>query len=208
MAGGDGAVTSVQSGLAHCGLLKSSVIERSSSCLMLSKQKMTWEDSVPQRLQCRLYPCREEEKFHNLPHSSHSVCDMEIASLEQLEQFSSFVQNQGLLLSYSFQFGILSSLLCYIYLQPRLIFGLYYSIQHHRLNGHESEQTPGDSERQGSLACCSPWGHRVRHDLVTEQQQILSHHFLTCQFHLHCVCEYTHRKIHKAYILSQLIIIK
>ena len=29
---------------------------------------------------------------------------------------------------------------------------------HHRLNGHESEQTPGDSEGQGSLACCSPWG--------------------------------------------------
>ena len=24
---------------------------------------------------------------------------------------------------------------------------------HHRLNGHEFEQTPGDSERQGSLAC-------------------------------------------------------
>ena len=31
---------------------------------------------------------------------------------------------------------------------------------HHRLNGHEFEQTPGDSERQGSLMCCSPWGHK------------------------------------------------
>ena len=31
---------------------------------------------------------------------------------------------------------------------------------HHWLNGHEFEQTPGDSEGQGSLACCSPWGHR------------------------------------------------
>ena len=29
---------------------------------------------------------------------------------------------------------------------------------HHRLNGHESEQAPGESEGQGSLACCSPWG--------------------------------------------------
>ena len=28
---------------------------------------------------------------------------------------------------------------------------------HHRLNGHESEETLGDSEGQGSLACCSPW---------------------------------------------------
>ena len=24
----------------------------------------------------------------------------------------------------------------------------------------EFEQTPGDSERQGSLACCSPWGYK------------------------------------------------
>ena len=29
---------------------------------------------------------------------------------------------------------------------------------HHQLNGHEFEQTPGDSEGQGRLACCSPWG--------------------------------------------------
>ena len=27
-------------------------------------------------------------------------------------------------------------------------------------NGHEFEQTPGDSEEQGSLVCCSPWGHK------------------------------------------------
>ena len=31
---------------------------------------------------------------------------------------------------------------------------------HHQLNGHEFEQTLGDSEGQGSLACCSPWGHK------------------------------------------------
>ena len=31
---------------------------------------------------------------------------------------------------------------------------------HHQLHGHEFEQTVGDSEGQGSLACCSPWGHR------------------------------------------------
>ena len=29
---------------------------------------------------------------------------------------------------------------------------------HHRLNGHEFEQTPGVNERQGSLVCCSRWG--------------------------------------------------
>ena len=30
--------------------------------------------------------------------------------------------------------------------------------QHYRLNLHEFEQTPGDSEGQGSLACYSSWG--------------------------------------------------
>ena len=37
---------------------------------------------------------------------------------------------------------------------------------HHQLNGQEFEQTPGDSEGQGSLACCSPW--------VTKSQKGLS----------------------------------
>ena len=31
--------------------------------------------------------------------------------------------------------------------------------RHHQLNGHECKQTPGDSDGQGSLLCCSPWGH-------------------------------------------------
>ena len=38
----------------------------------------------------------------------------------------------------------------------------------HWLNEHESEQTPGDSEGQGSLACCSLWGHRS--ELGTTEQ--------------------------------------
>ena len=31
-------------------------------------------------------------------------------------------------------------------------------LKHHGLNGHESEQTLGDSEGHGNLVCCSPWG--------------------------------------------------
>ena len=31
--------------------------------------------------------------------------------------------------------------------------GWYY-----QLNGHEFVQAPGDSDGQGSLACCNPWG--------------------------------------------------
>ena len=30
----------------------------------------------------------------------------------------------------------------------------------HQLNGHESEPTQGEGEGQGSLACCTSWGHR------------------------------------------------
>ena len=30
---------------------------------------------------------------------------------------------------------------------------------YHRLDGHEFEQTQGDSEGQGSLVFCSPWRH-------------------------------------------------
>ena len=37
----------------------------------------------------------------------------------------------------------------------------------HRLNEHEFEQTPGESEGQGSLACCSPWD---RKQLDTSEQ--------------------------------------
>ena len=46
---------------------------------------------------------------------------------------------------------------------------------HHQLNGHEFEQTPGDGEGQGSLACCSPW---VRKELdMTEQLNDEGSHF-------------------------------
>ena len=38
---------------------------------------------------------------------------------------------------------------------------------HHRLNGHEFEQAPGDSEGQGSLVCCSSWS--CKESDMTEQ---------------------------------------
>ena len=45
--------------------------------------------------------------------------------------------------------------------------------QHHWLNEHEFEQILEDSEGQGSLVCCSPWGHKEpdKHNLATEWQQ-------------------------------------
>ena len=44
---------------------------------------------------------------------------------------------------------------------------------HHQFSGHESEQTLGDSEGQGSLESAVYGGCRVRHNLVTEQQLLL-----------------------------------
>ena len=40
---------------------------------------------------------------------------------------------------------------------------------HHQLNGHEFEHILGDREGHGSLASCSPWGHKESHNLATEQ---------------------------------------
>ena len=38
---------------------------------------------------------------------------------------------------------------------------------HHRLNGHESEWTPGVGDGQGGLACCGSWG--CKESDMTEQ---------------------------------------
>ena len=42
----------------------------------------------------------------------------------------------------------------------RWLGALGQSVFFHLLNEHEFEQTLKDSEGQGSLACCSPWGHK------------------------------------------------
>ena len=44
---------------------------------------------------------------------------------------------------------------------------------HHQLNGHGFKQAPGDGEGQGSLMCCSPWGHKELDITETEQQDSL-----------------------------------
>ena len=49
---------------------------------------------------------------------------------------------------------------------------------HHKLNGHEFDQTLGNSEGQGSLARCSPWSCKEL-DMIEQlnnQQVILSNH--------------------------------
>ena len=48
---------------------------------------------------------------------------------------------------------------------------------HHQLNGHKFEQTLGDGDGQGRLACCSPWG---REESDTTKQLHESHQWLQC----------------------------
>ena len=65
---------------------------------------------------------------------------------------------------------------------------------HHQLDGHYFEQASGVGNGQGSLACYSPWGLRVRHNWATELTDLISFirwlflliwtlllsHFMTC----------------------------
>ena len=58
-------------------------------------------------------------------------------------------------------------------------------VWHHWLDGHEFEQVLEVGDGQGSLACCSPWGCRIRHDWATElnwrkQKQTHTHREQTC----------------------------
>ena len=50
-----------------------------------------------------------------------------------------------------------------------------YQLWHHQFNGHEFEQTPEDSEGQGSLVCCSPWSHK---ELDTTERMNNNHQLL------------------------------
>ena len=53
---------------------------------------------------------------------------------------------------------------------------------HHQLDEHEFEQALGVGDGQGSLVCCSPWGHSVGHDLATDQKKTKKFHI---KLHLH-----------------------
>ena len=56
---------------------------------------------------------------------------------------------------------------------------------HHRLSGHEFEQTLGDSEGQGSLAWCSSWGCKE-----SDRTEWLNWTELNCSSQV-LVCEWT-----------------
>ena len=50
---------------------------------------------------------------------------------------------------------------------------------HQKLNGHEFEQAPGNGDRQGRLACCSPRSHKesdMTEQLNNKQQNDILYH--------------------------------
>ena len=51
---------------------------------------------------------------------------------------------------------------------------------HHQISGHEFEQTLGDSEGQGNLACCSPWGRKESDMTERLNHKLLDAIFLRC----------------------------
>ena len=71
---------------------------------------------------------------------------------------------------------------------------------YHQRNGHEFEQTPGDGEGLGSLACFSPWGHkeldmteRVNNNSILRSTEVwtqkqFSHSYTSCRFHTVTQC--------------------
>ena len=56
---------------------------------------------------------------------------------------------------------------------------------HDWLNGHEFEQAPGVGDGQGSLTCCSPWGHKESD--VTEWLN-WTEHFWFLPLWIHSIC--------------------
>ena len=73
---------------------------------------------------------------------------------------------------------------------------------HHQLNGHEFEETLGGGERQGSLACCSPWGRKesdmtdqLNNNLTRETEDKGAGPGARDPFQA-CVCVHTHTRVH------------
>ena len=69
---------------------------------------------------------------------------------------------------------------------------------HHQLNGHEFNQVPGVGDGEGSLVCCSPWGHKeldtteqlnwlLSQNSISQLEAILSPRLLATPFRYFCL---------------------
>ena len=74
---------------------------------------------------------------------------------------------------------------------------------HHRLNGHEFEQAPGGGEGQGSLACCSSWGHKESDTTEwTETDSLILNAYPTyVHTHMHLRRDYSFKRWSTVWVL-------
>ena len=60
---------------------------------------------------------------------------------------------------------------------------------HHQLDGQEFEQAPGTGDGQGSLACCSTWGHKksdmTELNIYIHTERLYMHIYVYIQKHIH-----------------------
>ena len=76
---------------------------------------------------------------------------------------------------------------------------------HHRLNGHEFEQTLGDGEGQGSLARCSAWGLKELDttERLNNSNKLMSHSLLNSDAYSPVEStRFRRRRVHKAASMS------
>ena len=73
---------------------------------------------------------------------------------------------------------------------------------HHQFNGHEFEQTLGDGEGQGSLACCSDGGHKES-DMTKQVNNNNIYKYMMPNTHTHT---HTHIYVYNIHIKSILSI--
>ena len=78
---------------------------------------------------------------------------------------------------------------------------------HHWLNGHEYEQASGAGDGQGSLACCSPWGHKELD--MTEQLNwteqpfpFLLQYFKSVAFLFDSILDFSSLCLHYSFIMA------
>ena len=59
---------------------------------------------------------------------------------------------------------------------------------HHWLNGHEFEQALGVGDGQGSLVCCSPWGHKESDRTEELNWNELNIHYINIWSNIWTIC--------------------
>ena len=78
-----------------------------------------------------------------------------------------------------------------------------------KLNGHEFEQTLGDSERQGSQVCCSPWGLQELNTTwqLNNDSVLLFNLLYVCLLSTYCVPKTENKMVNKNSISPSLVML-